>query len=553
MQKNNAVPTATPLRLIIATCLAGALISSTAVAQDKPAPAKKKPTAVAPAPACDINSFNRSANGQTFWAATGQYTQNPLVGQMNCLLDQFAMNNFLYLVGNDANGKPRFMSYAPWYNLFTPAGTTPTWTGTYAPLSTVELNRHKNQQQAGDGFVLMDVNTQATAYDVRVNQTFFNYVAQNSYYKQSNFNAAVAAFNANSATGGIYFPPTSPSDTSEGAVEIKTAWRNYGPMQKKYISQKVSIDLVPCPEDAMHCERDAKGNFWGLTGFHLVQKTPDQPGFVWATFEHMGNAPDCASGSSTPISQFPISPATGQPMNLNARLLNSKIRTQTGWNYFNYTGYKQGGGDGSKCTFPNNLQSGTQCLGNPQGAGKTWLPVNICRTLSLPKPTAANCAGSIIDGNNLKAPSCLNESVKRNFKSTGLANKWMNYRLVGMEWLLSGATGFGQFTPACLTYDETGKNACPNYKPNPPSGAEVAKVGDGPGGAPNYGRAGSGVGNVVSPANTTMETWMQYNVKLSSQTGQTDCFACHQPATAGGTGGFGQGDFSHLFGRIQQP
>ncbi|HZW24607.1 MAG TPA: hypothetical protein VFF26_03905 [Gallionella sp.] len=45
---------------------------------------------------------------------------------------------------------------------------------------------------------------------------------------------------------------------------------------------------------------------------------------------------------------------------------------------------------------------------------------------------------------------------------------------------------------------------------------------------------------------------MQYNMQLNANTGATDCLACHQPQTAGGTNGFGQGDFSHLFGRIKQ-
>jgi len=511
------------------------------------APAKQlHPTA--PASSCDYNSFNRTANGQSFWSNTGQSTVQGLsLQQMNCLLDQYAMNNFLYLVGNDSSGKPRFMSYAPWYNLFTASGT-PTWSGTYSPLSGTELHRFKNEQQAGDGYVLKDINSQTTSYDIRVNETFFNYVSSNSLYKRSAFNAAIQAFNTNSATGGIWFPPTSAKDTGEGAVELKVSWRNYGPMQKKYISQKISVDINPCPEDLMHCEKDVKGDYWGMVGFHLVSKTYDQPGFVWATFEHVGNAPDCTAGSSAPISQNPVSPATGKPMNLNGKLLNG-IGAKTGWNYFNYSTYKQAGGDGTICTYPTSQQTNTQCLGLPKNQSQAWIPVNVCRTLALPVPNTANCTGSIADGTNLNASSCLNQSVLQNFAATNLAAKWKNYRLVGMEWLISGATGFGAPAPACLTYDETdpASTACPNYKPATPGG-----LGDG-GGPPSFGRAGSGAGGTVNPANTTMETWMQYNVQLNKNTGQTDCFACHQPQTVGGSGGFGQGDFSHLFSRIKQP
>lgn len=491
-------------------------------------------SASAAAPACAWDSFQRKADGSTFWASTGQATAPGLtVGQMNCLLDQFAMNNFLYLVGNDAGGKPRFMSYAPWYALFTASGA-PSWTGSYQPLDATQLKRVDNQGQAGDGYLLLDVAGQTTSYDIRVNQTFFDYVAGESLYTKAGFQKALAAFEANSATGGVWFPPTSASDTNEGAVELKTAWRRFGSASGSGTS--------PCPDALMHCEQDGDGVYWGLVGFHLVQKTVDQPGFVWASFEHVGNAPDCSAGNGAPIGQNPVSPATGQEINLNANLPGG-VGQQTGWNYFNYTGYLGSGGDGQNCSFPTAQQSDTQCLGLPKDASGNWIAVNICRTLALPAPDAARCAGSIVDGENLTASACLNDSVRRSFSATGLDAKWMNYQLVAMEWLSDGATGFGTFTAACLSYDESDPpdTACPNYKP-----AEHG-LGEG-GGVPHYGRVGTGSGSAVSPANTTMETWMQYGLKVSANAGQADCFACHQAATRS----FGQGDFSHLFGRIQQ-
>ncbi|MCK9201215.1 MAG: hypothetical protein M0P59_10500 [Gallionella sp.] len=531
---------------IAARALAGMLsvVISTQVmvSQAQAAPAPKAVSAkykAGAANACDYASFGHMANGQSFWSSTA--SSAPSV-QMNCFLDQFVMNNFLYLAGKGSGGQPRFMSYAPWYTLFTESGT-PSWPGKYSPLSTTELHHHDNQIQAGDGYVLKDVNRQITSYDMRVNQTYFNFVAANSLYKQSSFNNAVTAYKANNKTGGIWFPPASTGDTGEGAVTIKTSWRYYGPMQKKYITQKRYVEISPCPADLMHCERDSKGDFWGLAGLHLVQKTANLPGFVWATFEHVGNVPDCNAGNSMPIGQQPISPATGKAMNLNGRLLNG-IGAQTGWNYFNYATYKQAGGDGQNCSYPTAQQANTQCLSAPQDA-----PVNICRTLALPVASTANCTDSANDPTNMKATSCLNESIKRNFSATGLDKKWLNYRLVGMEWLSFGPTGGGGGPlSGCLAYDEDEttpndwKTACPNYPPLTP--------GEYP---PSFARAGSsGVLGSPSPANATMETWMQYNMKLNANTGATDCLACHQPQTIGGTDGFGQGDFSHLFGRIKQ-
>jgi hypothetical protein len=565
MSNNKTSQPAFPVKLLSISCLAALLASSgTAIAQavvDKPAtqatPAAEAAAATKPAaatPGCAINSFGRTGNGKSFWATTGQSKVTSFT-QINCLLDQFAMNNFLYLVGNDANGKPRFMSYAPWYTLFVATGA-PTWPGKYMPLSTVELNKFENQAQAGDQFALMDVNSAITSYDVRVNKKFFDYVKQNSYYTKAGYTKATTAFNANSATGGIFFPPNVATDNTEGAIEIKTAWRKYGPMQKPTSTEKGKPNVLvnPCPLDVMHCEVDAKGDWWGLTGFHLVQKTVDQPGFVWATFEHVGNVPDCSQGGTTPISQNPVSPATGKPMNMNARLYNTGIGNQTGWNYFNYSTYKTAGGDGKSCSFPTSPTAQALCLTNPT-AGTGWKAVNVCRTLPLPVPSPAACSGSLSDGANLTASSCLNYSVQQNFSSTGLNAKWMNYRLVGLEWLALAASAFGQFTPACLVYDETGPNYCPNYVA-PKSGGGLGadakagaptKVGDGKG-APQYARDGTeGADGKAIPANTTMETWLQYRMQLTSTVGQKDCLKCHQPGTGGG-----QGDFSHLFNRIKQ-
>jgi hypothetical protein len=150
---------------------------------------------------------------------------------------------------------------------------------------------------------------------------------------------------------------------------------------------------------------------------------------------------------------------------------------------------------------------------------------------------------------NLKATACLNESIKQNFAATGLNKKWLNYRLVGLEWLAFNPTfsGGGPLS-GCLAYDEdettpgNWQTACPNYPPL--TSGEYA---------PAFGRQGTSAtpGSPIS-ANATMETWMQYNIKLNANTGATDCLACHQPQTIGGTDGFGQGDFSHLFGRIKQ-
>jgi hypothetical protein len=479
---------------------------------------------------CTYNQYGRIVDGASMWTST---TQGIPAGQMppfetNCLINQFSWNNFLYLVGDDGSGHPRFMSMAPWYNLL-PSKGVPVWPGTYTTLDGVQLSKAFNQSQAGDGFSLLDVASQTTVFDVRVNKPFFDYVNRNKLYLQANMDAAAKAFQANSYSGGVFFPPTDNVDAL-GALEIKTAWRSFG-----------SVDTRLCPSDIMHCEVDDERKVWGLVGLHLVQKTNTHGEFVWASFEHTANAPDCNGGGGNSIARMPGDPTSpGGTINVNKNYQDGT--QQSGWNYFNFITYRQAGGDGKTCAYPVKNGSGTPvCLTWPGKEG-AWKRVEVCRTDRLEQP-APSCVplGAEPNGQDI---ACLNASVVANAPS-GLAPRWKYYKLIGMEWLANGNTEGGGFGQGCFTY--TGFSNCPNFK----------KPGGESSGAPNYARRGS-----VTMANTTLETWMQNGMYLVNPSDPTDittaadCFTCHHPQTVVKPGTFpdkfNEGDMSHIFSRISQ-
>lgn len=478
---------------------------------------------------CTINQYGRIANGATMWSTTTQGippAQLPPF-ETNCLINQFSYNNFLYLVGDDGYGHPRFMSMVAWYDLL-PSKGVPVWPGTYTSLDGVQLNKAISQSQAGDGFSLLDVASQTTVYDIRVNKPFFDYVNTKKLYLQATMNAAANAFNANSNSGGVFFPPTDISDSSLGALEIKTSWRSFGKAIGKL-----------CPSDIMHCETDDESNVWGLVGLHLVQKTNTHGEFVWASFEHTANSPDCNGGGGNRIARMPA-----DPTNPNATInVNKNYRDgteQSGWNYFSFVSYIHKGGDGKTCSIP--TKSGTQnaqCLTWP-GSAPNWQRADVCRTDIL-APPSTSCVALNTQHPNSQDIACLNSSVVANAPS-GMAAKWKYYKLIGMEWLINGNTEGGGYGQGCFTF--TGSAPCPNFK----------KPGSESKGAPNYTRAGS-----TTMANTTLETWMQNGIYLVNPTKSTDittaldCFGCHQPQTiAAPTQGFNEGDMSHLFSRIGQ-
>jgi hypothetical protein len=454
---------------------------------------------------CTVNAANgATVNGAALWGevpmATGQRSAT------DCDISQFAWNNFLHLVSDDTNGHPRFMSLAPWYDAM-PASGKPVWTGSYTPLQTTQLTNKMNRVQAGDAFHLLDVNGKTVAYDIRINQDFMTYISDNGMYKKDAIAKAAAEFKKNSSTGGIWLPPAS-TTSKQSALEMKTAWRDYG-------------KDGTCPSDIMHCEKDSSGNWWGLIGMHLVQKTPQHGELVWASFEHVANSPDCAAGGSNPIQKNPGS--------LNANKHIPGLKDQTGWNLFNFTSYQTAGGDGQKCVYPQKNGSGTPlCLTdpNPSGDKTTWISVNSCRTDQL--PAATNCDTAT---ENLQITSCLNDNVRSNMPSS-ISGKWANYRLIGAEYVFWGSTGTGAPLVGCWNFDD---------------GDFGLKCVADKSGEISVSRRGT-----TSLANTTMETWMQKGINLKTASlswtlTQQDCFSCHQPTTT-----LHQGDTSHLFGRAQQ-
>ena len=87
---------------------------------------------------------------------------------------------------------------------------------------------------------------------------------------------------ASEATG--YLPNT---------TEIKASWRVLAADDPQLATWYHQTTIVP----GFNGDKPVT---LGLVGFHLVINTPNHPEFVWATWEHDANAPDCASPQPAP-------------------------------------------------------------------------------------------------------------------------------------------------------------------------------------------------------------------------------------------------------------
>lgn len=114
--------------------------------------------------------------------------------------------------------------------------------------------------QAGGGATIYDQNGNVVYYDVRFSK---NMCDVNGIKQKNNFPG--------------------------GTTELKIAWKvlGKGDDASKFITMDATIGSNKTPTKL------------GLVGFHVAVATPDHPEFVWATFEHDVNSPDCTSPSTT--------------------------------------------------------------------------------------------------------------------------------------------------------------------------------------------------------------------------------------------------------------
>lgn len=132
-------------------------------------------------------------------------------------------------------------------------------------------------------------------YEILISPAMYDQIVAEGWNKAEVLNGlednVVFACGDQSYTGG------DPSDPRMGAIAIKVAWRD---------ASGIPAELAP----TFHTEellvftpsyRNSSGvetcelKTMAMVGMHIGHKTVKQPNWVWATFEHLLNAPDCTS------------------------------------------------------------------------------------------------------------------------------------------------------------------------------------------------------------------------------------------------------------------
>ena len=172
-------------------------------------------------------------------------------------------------------------------------------------------------KQAFTGQPLIDQNGQKVWYEVKVNRAYYDYVVDNGFWDSRKQKGAT-----------ISFPSSSNTTLEEPAVKVKAAWKVMGgPGSKQPDDPKkfYTTEALIYDSETGTCTKELVG----LVGLHVVQKTDLLPQWMWATFEHVDNAPDAQGG---PVSgkqyNFFSSQCAGCPLNEPPSATNPDFPTQ---------------------------------------------------------------------------------------------------------------------------------------------------------------------------------------------------------------------------------
>lgn len=80
-----------------------------------------------------------------------------------------------------------------------------------------------------------------------------------------------------------------PQGFAPNTIEVKTSWRILTNPDPTYYTMEATVQFATGPKNLL----------LGLVGFHMVINTALHPEFIWVTYEHKANDPDCTKPSAT--------------------------------------------------------------------------------------------------------------------------------------------------------------------------------------------------------------------------------------------------------------
>ncbi|SGZ59103.1 Cytochrome c family protein [Bathymodiolus thermophilus thioautotrophic gill symbiont] len=182
-----------------------------------------------------------------------------------CKFHKFSWQSFAYLTALGVSKKPHFLEMMPKERVFKRKPDAWDFDG--------DINLvFSNIQQAATSVVLNDWNHNPVFYQQSMNKKFYNDIVLN----QLNNSQCINEIDSKRRQ----------FDITAGAIEIKTSWKVLDPSDD-------ASSFFTIHRNIMLNGKLVKNTQLALLGMHIVRKTPKHPEWIWATFEHKDNAPDC--------------------------------------------------------------------------------------------------------------------------------------------------------------------------------------------------------------------------------------------------------------------
>jgi hypothetical protein len=188
----------------------------------------------------------------------------------NCDFHQFSWNAFLWLT-QDVKGQPRFLRF-PKDGIQTKAGILNALIGRSPKARTLE-----DVQQAGPDGIMVDLQGRPIYYSIHSNATFGDFIKQNGLLDPAKLRA---------------FDPNTPFPA--GTLTLKAAWKVVaaGEDVSTFYTRVAQVALLGMRDGKIVLTRKIRPARVALVGFHIGATVNGHPEMIWATFEHVRNAPD---------------------------------------------------------------------------------------------------------------------------------------------------------------------------------------------------------------------------------------------------------------------
>jgi len=280
-------------------------------------------------------------------------------------------------------------------------------------------------------------------YEILLSPATYDWIVSQELNKVTTLKAwAESGIDVNFICGDGSYTGGDPANPQMGAIVLKNAWMEIsGFNPDDYHTEQLLVYTPDFRNSTGQATCELKT--MALVGMHIAHKTLNQPNWIWSTFEHANNAPDCTAlpndgneaGDDGPSASCPDS--AGQD-----------------WNFFNTIC-----DSGSVCqtcnTAPASNAAAGQCVNPSNPDAEAWcldLPPNpvqglsrICRQFPIDAvyPTAGDW--------NTGCKLALADSV------------WSNYQLISTQWI-------SQLPQTTCTNNQTSVNAADPLPKTPVKG-----------------------------------------------------------------------------------